>query len=265
VADLYLVGGVPQLKHIDYPRWLLLAHDVLDRKEQYLELLEQRDDYDIILDNGAFEGALIHWNKLGKLAAELAERVSNFRVVLPDKIIDPVSTYYLIKAALRDGSPLGAKHLMAVLHLPVNTVFEEPEKFSDKLMYIAKTVALLKEFGIEWVALPRWIADRGYSRFKCLLEPIWYLDSFKVHMLGFSKNFADDILAARDLAVYGIDTAVPIWYGMGGYGTPNDLLVRKVRKRLHRPDDYLRNEAQVVHRLHLIKHNIEVFEEWVKP
>jgi hypothetical protein len=62
--------------------------------------------------------------------------------------------------------------------------------------------------------IPRWMADKFGSR-SYIVDQVRKIDRLRpIHLLGFSNNFWDDMACTHMTGVEGIDSAVPVWWGM---------------------------------------------------
>ena len=184
---------------------LLLAHDVLDYPIAYQKLIDavkdQNPDAVIILDNSTVE--LGH--PLSAASLQHAATVCRANVLaLPDVIGDADATKLLICKTL-DEMRATNLDLMAI---PQGQSVTE---FTDLIDWMDDFVKP------QWYGIPRWVANTFHSRTGLIDYINNTVDEPKIHLLGMSKYFDDDIHCCFMNNVQGIDSANPMVLGQSGF------------------------------------------------
>lgn len=182
---------------------LILAHDVANRPAEYLEVFGDatRKGMYIIMDNSLIElGQPVSAQVMLKAVSCLKPTV----IVLPDHMKDANKTINASTRAAEEWSFLGLGPFMVV---PQGTSLSE-------LMMCAE--ALEKLPGVTAFGIGRFTADMLGTRqvLADMLHKEW--PSMAIHLLGFSENLADDITCAQKPYIMGIDSAVPVRFGLKG-------------------------------------------------
>ncbi len=181
---------------------LVLAHDVLAHKDEYLSLIYSAmgDEGFVILDNSVVElGTAMSPQKL----CEAAKIVNADVIVLPDVMGDADATIQAAREAIMEMG--GEKYGFMKIVQGSN---------ADELITCIDWMNTHVE-GNYW-AVPRWITNELGSRVP-IVQAIQEVDSeAKIHLLGMSEHIEDDIKCARMTGVIGIDSANPIVLGQMG-------------------------------------------------
>ena len=180
---------------------LLLAHDVVEHEEEYTSLFSDIEDRHIILDNSLIE--------LGhpvddKTMAKAASIVKPELLVLPDFLSERVKTHEAsVKAAIR-WTRMRLGPFMGVIQ----------GRTKRELTFMTAQMASIP--GVEALGIPRVLTDTVIPR-STFVELVAKMAPYKhLHLLGFSNNLYDDMLAAHHPNVVGIDSAVPLRMGLAG-------------------------------------------------
>lgn len=181
---------------------LLLAHDVLDKPEEYALVYANRG-YTILMDNSLIE--LGYAMPLEKVA-EAARVVGAQYIILPDTLSNASETVVQVDAAVDAWNSLPYERKEGLSLIAVVQGANHREQVTC-LQYF-RSLPIIKG-----VCVPRVIADTCQTRKWMIQEATKY---YNVHLLGFSENFLDDIACARMPGVIGIDSAVPIRLGLRG-------------------------------------------------
>jgi hypothetical protein len=187
---------------------LLLAHDILARTERYQAVfqgLAQRSPHrTVILDNSLVElkDAMVNEKEIAQCALAVAANV----IVLPDVYRDGEATVEAVRSNYgkwRDtmDNVLGEDNYTFMV-VPQGRTLKEFWLCAERIGHPNK---------VQWWGVPRNMVEHVGSR----REPLRIVDAINpnhdIHMLGFSDDFIDDILLARNSpCVRGIDSAVPL-------------------------------------------------------
>ena len=182
---------------------LVLAHHVLEYPERYRALFAtMRTQYErlkrpfhVMLDNSLIE---LEFALRAADLAKAAEVVQADEIILPDVPADLEETIRLSHIAF-------AELPESVTKVGVIQGYDEQE--------IRLCVTAYADLGITVMALPRSLVTRSTLRSRVkvldlLVDHFGYDDMPAIHLLGFSREFADDVEAAQ--RVRGIDSAIPI-------------------------------------------------------
>lgn len=195
---------------------LLLAHDILDKPEDYQGIYGQvRRDYPdsfIIMDNSIVE--------LGK-AMEIKDLLAAAKVLTPDCIVIPdvmgdyVGTVEKAIEFCRDYYEESGKSGIDDQPLSLMGVLQG-ETIEQALECLSAFYALPC---VDYIGIPRMITKLQGSRMPLLQRMLKAQDgvmkSFKgFHLLGFSDDVLDDVACARMSFIQGIDSAVPVRAGI---------------------------------------------------
>jgi len=179
-----------------------------------------------------------------------AEIVNATVIVLPDVLGDRIKTLeHATKAAitldeLRPRSPYArrVKMLGVAQGQTLNEVFSCARD-------------MIQLIGVDIISIPRHVTAKVGSRIK-LAEMVRQYGR-PVHLLGFSENLLDDFTALGIPGVMGIDSAVPIWYGLQGFELPTTPPINADFGK--RPEDY---ESQTEINSKVIQ-NLRRVDRWV--
>lgn len=197
---------------------LLLAHDVIDKPDQYREIYGKvRTDYVshsfIIMDNSIVE--------LGK-AMEIADLLRACQILRPDCLVIPdvmgegeetrIKARSFVREYCQKALELESKGWEAPPLLGVIQGEDVEDALETYMLYYSLPL-------VDYISVPRIITKQHGSRMPLLLamqRQQGTLRSFQgLHLLGFSDNILDDVACARMPFVKGIDSAVPIRAGLG--------------------------------------------------
>ena len=187
---------------------LLLAHDVVKQGDMYREVYLR--DYatgntitpTIIMDNSVIE--LGHPVEK-EIMAEALNIIPSKAVVLPDELMSSFVTVEKVKKALDEWGDLLRSPSSS--EKPSAMVVPQGDDFSS-WVWCLEHLAELQPIG--WVGIPKNFKEKlGISRVKAIeLVKTVMPKHVKIHLLGFSDDLVDDVMAARHPDVRGIDSAV---------------------------------------------------------
>lgn len=204
---------------------LLLAHDILDKPEDYKEVYgkvrAKYPDSFLILDNSIVE--------LGK-AMGIKDLIAASKVLEPDCVVVP--DVMGDGAATRENAVKFHRQYITTLYeeygengpeVPALMGVLQGDNVDDAMETLAVFYALPM---IEYIGIPRILVKMHGSRMPTLCaiqrSPAFVktrrsFGSFQgYHLLGFSDDILDDVACARMPWVQGIDSAVPIRAGLRG-------------------------------------------------
>lgn len=193
------VGPLVGLEHLSSEALgtyqLLIAPVILYDPRLYREFFLEHDDQFVIVDNGIIEGDQLGPEEL----AHAASIVDAQLVVMPDTVDDGPDTVRKVAEALPAFRRVdSATDTMGVVQ---GTTFEE-------CMECARALASM---GVDWLSAPRGLTKNLGSRVPLVLSLAAEF-GLPQHVLGFSDNIADDLMAATaHRSVRGIDAATPMW------------------------------------------------------
>ena len=225
---------------------LLLAHQVLENPDAhrrfYREQLgwmlgKQRGEEVSLRDKARRKPYIIMDNSLIELGfplplkdvIEAAEIVRANVIVLPDVLGDRIQTLNLAAQSveeiheLRASSPYARKVKMLGV--------AQGKTFND---FFSCARDMIQTLGVEAISIPRHAVAKIGSRVKLVEEVRKY--GKPLHLLGFSDNLLDDFTALSTMGVMGIDSALPIWYGLQGFELPTNPPIKADFGK--RPKDY---------------------------
>lgn len=185
---------------------LPLAHDVLRFPKEYEALFQRSisDDYrrTVILDNSVIELGLSVDVGIIKEAAEIVK--ANV-IVLPDVLLDTDKTIRDCLAALEEWDRIFTDSSL------MKYTFMIVPQGTDRGSWARCAEAFANDTRIGWWGIPRNYNIKGLGSRRDAVEIVRAINSNRrIHLLGFSDDIVDDILAARAPGVTGIDSAVPI-------------------------------------------------------
>lgn len=176
---------------------LLIAPIILSLPLEYSSFFRVvHTDQFVIVDNGVIEqGRSLEVRDL----YEAATLVDAQLVVMPDTIDDAEATVEQVATALHEFRRLDtATDAMGVVQ---GKNFEECMECARKLV----------DLGVDWLGVPRGLTPNLGSRVPLVLSLAADF-GLPMHVLGFSDNIADDLMAAAaHRSVRGIDAATPVW------------------------------------------------------
>jgi hypothetical protein len=214
---------------------LLIASEVVKDIEAWSNFWVEEADQFIIMDNGLIE---LGYPCDPETLKQAAEAVHADCIVLPDVLGDFEKTLKAVKSSYHELSTLGYPMLGVVQ----GRTFDQVEALMEFYEHI----------GVSYVSIPRVMVSIFGSRIPLVKRVQSY--GLPIHLLGFSDNLYDDMLAASLPGVMGIDSAVPLWY----LGTlPTDPPVDADFGR--RPVDYWTMDADQPN-----YSNVERIRTWLK-
>lgn len=182
---------------------LLLAHEVCKDPEGFSSVYGDIECGNIILDNSVFElGYPLDLEHM-KFAAEF---VHADVVVLPDILMDNYATLKCISEAVESWSELLDDNI-SFMGVPQGTDYKDWLNCLESFRNIPR---------IEWIGIPKNLRTKlNISRVKAVEDCTKLFPGRSIHLLGFSNDLQDDILATRaSRNVWGIDSTVPPRLGM---------------------------------------------------
>lgn len=199
-APVAPLGILKQLAEVDAlgNYQLLIAPIVLEREDEYAEFFLTKPDQFILLDNGVIEqgyaeSAFRLYRAKGIVGADV--------IVLPDTIDDAKMTAKQVRFSLGEYRKLD----------PVTELMGVVQGTNDaEVMWCATQ---LVEAGVDWLGVPRGLTPNLGTRVR-LVKALGAAFGKPMHVLGFSENIVDDIMAATaHPLVRGMDAATPVWLG----------------------------------------------------
>jgi len=187
---------------------LVIAHDVLVDDMGYsllLDSLPYREDAPtfVIVDNGVIE----HGIALSvRDVIDAADRAQADCIVMPDVIGDLKRTMALVF----DGLPRLQDSGYPVMKVPQGKDISEVVRCIDWLADVAFPSS--EDF---W-GIPRWMANKFGTRAPIIEYINTCRPNPKIHLLGMSHSWTDDVHCARMRNVIGIDSANPVVRGLLG-------------------------------------------------
>ena len=177
---------------------LLIAPIILHDKKGYRRffLEEQEGRQHVIVDNGVIEqGESVDIEDI----YEAAHTVGAQLIVLPDTIDDGYATARQAERYLPALRRLDSS--MDTMGVVQGTTFEECLECAEKLVSL----------GVDWLGVPRGLTKNLKSRVPLVIT-LSDEHGLPMHVLGFSDNIADDLMAAAcHRLVRGMDAATPGW------------------------------------------------------
>jgi hypothetical protein len=243
---------------------LLLAHQVLDQpaihKAFYRDILPTitngrerasksvkalKRPY-IIMDNSLIElGEPLSVREV--LAA--GEIVDARVIVLPDVLGDRIETLNRTMEAMEDLH--GLRRLSPYAKQVKALGVAQGRTFTDVFSCARDMIQIL---GVDIISVPRHVTATLGTRLDVTRAISRY--GKPIHLLGFSDNIFDDMYTLAVDRVMGIDSAVPIWYGLQGFELPSSPpVVATFGKRPKDYEDATEINSQVVN-------NIRRVERW---
>lgn len=186
---------------------LLLAHDVLDHEVNYVSLMievECSSDQPemVIMDNGVIE--------LGK-AMEFEDVITAADIVAAECIIMPdvIGNFQATKRAVQAEYNLITNCDFSIMKVPQGSDYAEVICCVEWLIDTIPSPSDKDYWGI-----PRWVANKLGTRGP-LIEYINRVCSRpKIHLLGMSNSWEDDLYCSHLPNVIGIDSANPLVLGL---------------------------------------------------
>ncbi len=219
---------------------LLLAHDVLEFPQEYIDLMDHiavmelyPEERFIIVDNGVVE--LSHALPFEQVL-EAANLVDASCVITPDAIGDFTGTQKLVMESASMLRSCG----FDLMKVPQGANVGELVQCVDWLRtYLPTSKPDLDLWGI-----PRWIANIEGSRIPIIQYINAKCDNPKIHLLGMSTYLSDDLRCVKLPGVVGIDSANPLVLGLAGI----ELSVATAYTHMRRMDYWQRErlDARVI-------------------
>lgn len=204
---------------------LLLAHEVLEHSVEYLRYYATNPPSFVIMDNSLVElGSPLSAKQL----ITAAQTVSASCVILPDRFLDAKTTVKLSSEA----SYMFRDTLFDLMGVVQGRTIDELEWCAGEL---------LRHAYIRYLAIPRCTTEY-VSRVESVKRIRQRYGDIRIHLLGFSDNLEDDILASQLPGVMGIDSATPVHYGMRGGILYGELRQNVNRDFGRRPADFWQRE-----------------------
>ncbi len=183
---------------------LLLAHDVLKHPRRYQNLVAQiqsRSTF-VMMDNSLIElGKAMDFAQVRAAADYVFAQV----VVAPDTLQDSNETVSLVNRAISHYSSRDRFRLMLV---PQGKTQTEVDNTVERLTKIVHHAGIDVFWGV-----PRIITNTLGTRLDTI-NTITQASGEKIHLLGMSKDFGDDVHCLQHPSVMGIDSANPLVMGM---------------------------------------------------
>lgn len=194
---------------------LLIAHEVLADDIGYACLLDNEHDAGdpdelIILDNGVVEKGT---------AMPLGDLLNAAEITLPDCIVMPdiLGEFDATRKLLEDQAMAVIDCPFPLMLVPQGKDLDEVKQCVDWLYENLYPMWPKKNY---W-GVPRWMANKLGSRapvIDYINSHAWVADQPRIHLLGMSNNWEDDLLCTIHTNVIGIDSANPIIRALGGLG-----------------------------------------------
>ncbi len=219
---------------------LILAHDVVRRPDLY-EMLFDNYSGTIIMDNSVIElGVPVSTTTM----VRACEIVPPTYVVLPDHLRKLASTIVDTLDTLHKWRDAGLSSFMMV---PQG---DTPEEFRA----CVDVFALQSDLAL-W-GVPKIAADVFGWR-ASLIQYIALSDDRPIHLLGFTDSMTSDIVCGQAKGVIGIDSAVPIRYGIEGM-----ILDDRVGHNIPRPVSFWEDAVNMKSIPEAVITNIENVRKW---
>ena len=197
-APVAPLAGLRQLAQADQlGRYqLLIAPIILEREEAYRQFFKVHNDQFVIVDNGVIElGYPLDARRLAMAALTVGANV----VVMPDTIDDGKMTAKQVRFSLPEYRRYD--EVTDVMGVVQGVTIEE----------CVECARALVEAGVSWLGVPRGLTPNLGSRVP-LVQVLAHEHGLPMHVLGFSNNIQDDLMAAvAHPLVRGIDAATPVW------------------------------------------------------
>jgi hypothetical protein len=220
---------------------LLLAHSVANKPTEYIEVFGDGREHYIIMDNSLIElGQPVSSQVMLKACTMVRPSV----IVLPDHMKNANATIKDTRESAIRWADYGLGPFMAV---------PQGESFAE-IMMCAESHA--KTPGVVALGIGRFTADMLGSRLQVAKAINREWPHMMIHLLGFSENLADDISCAQLPFVMGIDSAVPVRFGLKGI-----KLDMHTYPEVNCPrGDYWETEAELTD---VVRLNLNLVRRWV--
>jgi hypothetical protein len=198
-ASVAPLAGLRQLAKADLlgHYQLLIAPIILKDLAGYRSFFQETDPQQVVIvDNGVIElGHALSAADLYKAAMTVDAQL----VVMPDTIDDGPATVHQTAKALAEYRRLD--HATDAMGVVQGKTFEECMECAHSLV----------ELGVDWLSPPRGLTKNLGTRVP-LVRALAAEFGLPMHVLGFSDNIEDDLMAAvAHRSVQGIDAATPCW------------------------------------------------------
>lgn len=152
------------------------------------------------MDNGAYEGELVTFDELCKVATELKPQV----LTIPDKINDMEASRKLMEDFMSE----------CKMHLPKDIQFMRVFQSESRNPILWQEMIGEETYGRdwEWIALPRVLGADRPAIAKAALDAL-AITNTKVHAFGWTGNL-NEVRVLAKLGVTSIDTSAPVWRGL---------------------------------------------------
>ena len=186
---------------------LVLSHDVASRPIEYEAAFASFKGHPsniVIIDNSAAEMGCSVGPGIVKRAAELLSPYACVTIiVLPDVLMSRLKTLRAVENAWHSpGWRWVFESGYGCMYVPQGETFED---WCECLQGLAET------YEPGWIGIAKNVQDKlGTSRLHAIHVTEALLPGAKIHLLGMSDDFVDDVLAAKHPKVVGMDSAVPL-------------------------------------------------------
>lgn len=231
---------------------LLLAHQIAARPLEYQAFWNRFIDrtgisrLDITIDNSVVE--LGEAMDFGKVIAA-ATVVGATTVVLPDVINDSRKTLEQAEISFEDYVEEMEENGIGALGIAQGRDIDE----------VLDCAAGLVELGVKRLGISKYLVDTPVGSRAAVAKALGRAHELPIHLFGFSNNMVDDLTAARESYVVGIDSAMPIWLGLAGMTLPNSVPT-DAGKYGRRPEDYDDEKRPVVY---AATQNVATVRQWL--
>lgn len=228
---------------------LLLSHDVLEEPIRYENLiLQMRDDGPeepfIIMDNSVVElGAAMSANDV----IEAASVVEASCIMTPDAMGSYEGTVALLEDQAEELQASG----FPLMRVPQGNTYEELAECIDWV----RDYLPAAEGEPEYWGVPRWIANRLGSRLSVIPFIKLGHPEARIHLLGMSHKFVDDIVTAGLDQVMGIDSANPLVMGQAGKNIDHHVWVHMPRDNYWDDTELTKETVSNIHRMRSLLDN----------
>ena len=187
---------------------LLLAHDVIGNEADYVFLLDEMVHPKlapelVIMDNGVIElGKAMPFEQV----IEAADIATAECIVMPDVLGDLQATQQAVKAELSKIDNCD----YPIMKVPQGA---NPTKVIQCIEWLIDVIPT-KEGHKDYWGIPRWIANKLFTRSTFIDYINRVCQEPQIHLLGMSDNWVDDVTCAHMPNVIGIDSANPLVVGL---------------------------------------------------
>lgn len=231
---------------------LLLAHQIAARPQEYQRFWHRFIDgtgisrLDITVDNSVVElGEAMSMEKV--IAA--ATVVGATTIVLPDVINDARRTLEQAEISFED-------HVEELEENGIGALGIAQGRDVDEVLECAAGLVAL---GVRRLGISKYLVDTPVGSRVAVAKALGKAHELPIHLFGFSNNMVDDLTAARQPYVIGIDSAMPIWLGLAGRVLPDTAPV-DASNYGRRPEDYDDEERPIQY---ASTQNVQRVREWL--